>query len=161
MDSNGTSRPSILPHRLVWRAMGSVDRMELMALTKRSRKNDRYKDAEGHIRVRVPGHPHATTNGWALEHRVIANEMLGRLLLRSEAVHHINGIKHDNDCANLQVMTIAQHTRLHFGNPNNRQEGESNVLVNCACGCGETLLRYDLRGRSRRFIRGHNASIMA
>jgi hypothetical protein len=38
-----------------------------------------------------------------------------------------------------------------------RQERiESDELIECACGCGETLSRYDEYGREREFISGHN-----
>ena len=47
------------------------------------------------------------------EHRVVAEEMLGRPLERGEIVHHIDGNKHNNDPSNLQVMTQADHLRIH------------------------------------------------
>lgn len=47
-------------------------------------------------------------------HRVIAEQMIGRPLLKGEIVHHIDGNKHNNDPANLQVMTQSEHMRLHF-----------------------------------------------
>ena len=47
-------------------------------------------------------------------HRYIMQEHLGRPLKRSEVVHHINGDKHDNRIENLEVMTLAEHTRLHM-----------------------------------------------
>jgi hypothetical protein len=46
-------------------------------------------------------------------HRVIAEQMLGRALLKGEIVHHIDGNKHNNDPANLQVMTQSEHIALH------------------------------------------------
>lgn len=47
------------------------------------------------------------------EHRVVAEQMLGRPLQRGEIVHHIDGNKHNNAPENLQVMTQADHLRLH------------------------------------------------
>jgi len=34
-----------------------------------------------------------------------------------------------------------------------------NELIQCACGCGNLLYKYDKRGRVRKFINGHNAKL--
>ena len=46
-------------------------------------------------------------------HRVVAEEMLGRKLLLGEIVHHKDGDKWNNSPDNLEVMTQAEHARIH------------------------------------------------
>jgi hypothetical protein len=48
------------------------------------------------------------------EHRVVAEQMLGRALMPGEIVHHIDGDKHNNNPSNLQVMTQDHHLREHL-----------------------------------------------
>ncbi len=61
----------------------------------------------------VRNHPKRTKNDYVLEHRVIVENNIGRLLLSNEVVHHINGKYKDNRIENLQVMTNSEHTKLH------------------------------------------------
>jgi hypothetical protein len=48
------------------------------------------------------------------EHRRVAEQMIGRPLIRGEIVHHANGDKRDNRPENLVVMTQSEHMRLHL-----------------------------------------------
>jgi hypothetical protein len=61
----------------------------------------------------APDHPRARKNH-VLEHRLVVEERLGRLLHDDEIVHHVNGDTHDNRIENLKVMTQAEHAREHF-----------------------------------------------
>lgn len=74
----------------------------------------------------VRGHPKATPKSYVLAHRAIAENEIGRYLLDSEVVHHINGNKKDNRPENLQVMDKRDHIRHHV-----RQKGS--VFVNLVC----------------------------
>ena len=46
-------------------------------------------------------------------HRKVAEEKIGRTLKKGEIVHHIDGNKHNNSPANLEVMTQSEHMRTH------------------------------------------------
>ncbi len=61
----------------------------------------------------VRKHPGATEHGYVLEHRIVMENHLNRLLLPSEVVHHINGDRKDNVITNLRLMTKSEHSRVH------------------------------------------------
>lgn len=46
-------------------------------------------------------------------HRYIMEEYLGRKLSKDEVVHHIDGNKRNNSIENLEVLTRAEHSRIH------------------------------------------------
>lgn len=48
------------------------------------------------------------------EHRVIAENEIGRKLKTDEHVHHIDGNKHNNSKENLIVLSAAEHAKLHM-----------------------------------------------
>jgi hypothetical protein len=50
---------------------------------------------------------------YILEHRLVMEMKIGRSLLDSEIVHHINEIKSDNRIENLQIMSRAEHASHH------------------------------------------------
>ena len=47
------------------------------------------------------------------QHRLVMERIIGRVLLPSESVHHINGDKSDNRPENLQLMQHGKHTAFH------------------------------------------------
>lgn len=46
-------------------------------------------------------------------HRKVMEEVLGRPLRSDEIVHHIDGNKKNNNPSNLQIVTRAEHIRIH------------------------------------------------
>ena len=46
-------------------------------------------------------------------HVVKIEKQIGRRLLPNECVHHIDENKHNNEISNLELMTRAEHSRLH------------------------------------------------
>lgn len=72
----------------------------------------KIKEKRGYICVYLPEHPQAH-RGYVYEHRIIIETRLKRILSTEEVVHHIDGDRSNNDIDNLQVMTQAEHVKLH------------------------------------------------
>jgi len=72
-------------------------------------KGGRYLRPDGYYAVQIPKDSaylpmSFDRRGYALEHRLVIAQHLGRLLLDSEVVHHINGNKADNRLDNLELL---------------------------------------------------------
>lgn len=87
----------------------------------------------------VPGHPDANLHDYVLAHRVIMENHLGRPLLASELVHHVNLDKHDNNIENLEILSSLEHNRLHqkLKFPN----GRATIHLTCY-NCEKDFIRY-------------------
>jgi hypothetical protein len=119
-------------------------------------KGGRTVASNGYVLVKRPGHPMADSRGYVYEHRLVASQQLGRTLLRSEVVHHRNGVKTDNRPDNLEILSRWGHAVEHRNRDDLRRPGEDNPMMQCACGCGAQFLFFDREGRPRRFVSGHN-----
>lgn len=68
----------------------------------------RHAHNDGYVRVYSPENPSASARGYALEHRLVMERVLGRSLGTDETVHHINGIRSDNRPENLELWVTSQ-----------------------------------------------------
>lgn len=69
----------------------------------------------GYIRLRIPDHPSADSQGYIMEHRYVMEKHLRRYLNRNEVIHHKNGNCADNRLMNLLLFPDnGAHTRFHY-----------------------------------------------
>lgn len=121
-------------------------------------KGGRTVMSSGYVGVRVPdGHHLRMNNGYAYEHRMVAEEKLGRKLGSEEIVHHIDGNKTNNSPDNIEVLKTRFHHKVEHrtSGKERRMPGETNPMIVCACGCGRHMFKFDQLGRARKYWSGH------
>ncbi len=92
-------------------------------------KGGRYAGGckQKYIMVKISDHPWASKQGYILEHRLIMEKEIGRILQPNEYIHHINGNGKDNRIENLKLVGKREHQQIHLG-ANNFQQAEIDRL---------------------------------
>lgn len=100
-------------------------------------KGGRYFDDDGYVLIYAPDHPHATKDGRVREHRLVMEQVLGRYLLPTEVVDHIDGQRANNDPSNLRVFASNREhlaATLKGRLPNWTEDGQARILEGASRG---------------------------
>lgn len=99
-------------------------------------------DRQGYVMVYEPNHPNKAFHGWQYEHRLVAEQTLGRYLRSDEHVHHLDGQKDRNDPDNLEVMDGLAHATLSLREYQEQVRGERAELEAARAELEEYRRRY-------------------
>jgi len=135
---------------------------EVSRQTDPSRIGRKSRTQQGYVLVFVGREHHlANANGYAYEHRLVMENKIGRRLRPGEIVHHVNHVKHDNSEDNLELQPSRWHHNAEHRKLETRRQapGQANERIECACGCKETLWRFNTQHIEVRFISGHNGKL--
>lgn len=69
---------------------------------------------KGYFRVWMPEHHRSNRAGYVKRSVLVLEEKLGRALLPTEIVHHVNRDSMDDRPENLSAMTSSEHSLLHW-----------------------------------------------
>jgi hypothetical protein len=73
----------------------------------------RKMTTSGYVLLYQPNHSFADKMGYVLEHRLVMEEILGRILKPDEQAHHKNHERADNRPENLMLLLKSEHSCLH------------------------------------------------
>jgi len=123
-------------------------------------KGGRIVDRHGYIHIYTPDHPECRrlnetrrikANGgyyrkekYIQEHRLVMEKHLGRYLLPTEVVHHINGQKDDNRLSNLVLFrSNAEHLKVDLKGrcPKWTEDGKARIQLATTQRRAKSLLR--------------------
>jgi hypothetical protein len=78
-------------------------------------KGGKYKN-EGYVYIFNPEHPLVKKNGYVAEHRLVLEKEIGRIITKTESIHHINKRRDDNRIENLMLLKNRKsHIRIDLG----------------------------------------------
>ena len=96
-------------------------------------KGGKWENQHGYVFVKSHNHPNRNANNYVTEHRLVVEKHIGRYLDCNEVVHHINGIRNDNNIDNLIIMTQGDHTRHHW--KGQKRDGKCGKMIREADRC--------------------------
>lgn len=89
----------------------------------------RLEKRTGYVKVYIPRHHRAMSDGYVYDHWLVAESMLGRPLGSKEQVHHINRVRNDNRPVNLKVYK-SRSEHMKEAHSHNNKVGLAGVYEN-------------------------------
>lgn len=79
-------------------------------------KSRRYVDEHKYVNIWSPNHPLASkSRPYKREHVLVMEKELGRYLSKTEVVHHLDGVRTNNDISNLKYFPNCSSHKLYEG----------------------------------------------
>lgn len=117
-------------------------------------KGGRQKTGNGYFQILMPSHPKADKRGRIMEHRHIMEQHLGRYLLETEYIDHINNDSSDNRIENLRLCTRSQN-QANRGKQLNNTTGYKNIYLDKDS--GKYYVQVGFEGKTYSF--GHHIKL--
>lgn len=108
------------------------------------------RSSNGYLMEHAPDHPNADAHGYVLQHRLVAERALGKVLRRSAKVHHVDNDRDNNAHCNLVICeSQAYHNLLHARARIQRHGGDPNADKICGT-CQEVKSKIEFnRNRTK------------
>ena len=95
----------------------------------------------GYWYIHSPEHPHCTKAGYVVEHRLVAEAAIGRVLPRKAVVHHVDGDRTNNIGTNLVICEDEAYHRLIHRRARIVARGGNPNLNRICSACDQVLLK--------------------
>jgi len=109
-------------------------------------KGGKKINSQGYILIYSPNHPYKDNQKYVREHRLVMEKKIGRYILPTEIVHHINGKVDDNRIENLQLLLKRIHDSISMKGRIFVEKIKKNCLM-----CNKKFLVYPSRKNTAKF----------
>lgn len=100
----------------------SAETRKQLSISRSGSGNSHWKGGKmivgGYRYIWYPTHPNRTQDGYVLEHRLVVESKINRILQHGEVVHHKDGNRLNNDLSNLELL---KSTGKHYANKHSKR----------------------------------------
>lgn len=107
----------------------------------------------GYTYIKMPNHPQATSRGYVLESRLIAEKALGKMLPTRSIVHHHDGSRDNNQNKNLVLCEdISYHKLIHLRTKAYYATGNANYRMCWICRKWDDQINLRKNTKANQFV---------